>query len=71
MVFTTDGKARISKKGNHVVKSRTTTDLTKGKESQTVELSLIELDPEMSDADIQRIIKLVDSGKLKKETVLV
>ena len=71
MVFTTDGKARISKKGKHVVKSTTTTDLTKGKESQTVELSLIELDPEMSDADIQRIIKLVDSGKLKKETVLV
>jgi hypothetical protein len=71
MVFTTDGKAFISKKGNHVVKSTTITDLTKDKESQTVELSLIELHPEMSKEDIQRVIELVDSGKLEKETVLV
>lgn len=71
MVFTTDGKAFISKKGNHVVKSTTITDLTKGKESQRVELSLTALHPDMSDADKQRVIELVESGKLERETVLV
>jgi hypothetical protein len=70
MVFTQESKSFISKKGNHIVKPTVTTDLTKGKESQITQLSLVSLHPDMSEEDIQRLLELVDSGKIDLQTII-